>query len=288
MNDDVRVGVMLGGRMRTGKELHGITILFFASIPLAIGQWAVSQVPKEFALQTLQSGVKDKDARTRAIAIRSLGLVSGDDVAEKLVADSLKDPVVEVRIAAAASLGKMNARGSIPALKEVLRDNNVGAILAAASSLRSLGDPSAYLVYYAVLTGERKSGEGLLAEQKKMLTDPKKMAQIGFEQGIGFIPFAGMGLDAIKAFTPDDDSPVRAGAAMELSTDPDPKSRQALVRAVKDKSWIVRVAALDAIARRNDPALIPEIVLAVNDNRPEVKYTAAAAVYHLSTMSAPE
>ena len=63
--------------------------------------------------------------------------------------------IVLAFIAAAASLGKMNARDSIPSLKHALKDKNVGVILAAASSLRVLGDPSAYLVYYAVLTGER-------------------------------------------------------------------------------------------------------------------------------------
>jgi len=274
--------------MWVSKHLLQIALLSLFSLPAVFISSISAQVPKELALQTLQSGVKDKDARTRAVAIRCLGLVPGDQTAERLVAESLQDPIIEVRIAAASSLGKMDARGSIPALKEALKDKNVGVILAAAGSLRLLGDPSSYLVYYAVLTGERKSGEGLLAEEKTMLSDPKKMAQIGFEQGIGFVPFAGIGLGAIKALTPDDESPVRAAAAIALATDPDPKSGEALVSAVKDKSWLVRAAALDAIARRNDPTLIPKIVLAVNDDRPEVKYTAAAAIYRLSTTNGPK
>lgn len=268
--------------MRAERELLRLALVLLLSVTAAVGRLASGQVPGELALQTLQSGIKDKDPRIRAVAIRSLGLVPGDGTAEKMVAGSLKDPAVEVRVAAASCLGKMDARASVPVLKQALKDQNVAVILAAAGSLRSLKDPSAYLVYYAVLTGERKSGEGLLAEQKKMLSDPKKMAQIGFEQGIGFIPFAGIGLGAIKAFTPDDESPVRAAAAIALATDPDPKSREALVNAVKDKSWLVRVAALDAIARRKDATLIPEIVNALNDEKPEVKYTAAAAIYRLS------
>jgi len=194
--------------------------------------------------------------------------------------------VPEVRISAATSLGKMSAKDAIPSLREALKDEKVEVILAAASALHSLGDPSAYLVYYAVLTGERKSGEGILAEQKKALSDPKKIAQIGFEQGIGFVPFASIGLGAIKALTPNDDSPVRAAAAVALATDPDPKSGEALVRAVQDKSWIVRAAALDAIARRNDSSLIPRIMNGLNDGKPEVKYAAAAAVYHLAILPA--
>ena len=54
-----------------------------------------------------------------------------------------------------------------------------------------------------------------MADQKKMLSDPKKMAQFGFEEGIGFIPFAGVGLGAVKAFTKDDVSPVRAASRQD-------------------------------------------------------------------------
>jgi hypothetical protein len=33
----------------------------------------------------------------------------------------------------------------------------------------------------------------------KMLKDPKAMAQMGFEVGIGFVPFAGAGYGVFKA-----------------------------------------------------------------------------------------
>lgn len=253
---------------------------------MAMNQFLGAQIPRDKAWEVLQEGSKDKNASVRATAIRSLGLVPVDASAEKLASGSLQDASVEVRVSAATALGKMGAKNSIPALKDALKDKEVAVILAAASSLRLLGDPSSYLVYYAVLTGERKSGEGLVAEQKKALSDPKKMAQVGFEQGIGFIPFAGMGYSALKTLTKDDESPVRAAAAVALAKDPDPKSGQALVEASKDKSWIVRAAALDAIAQRNDPALIPGIMDALMDSKPEVKYTAAAAVYHLSSLPA--
>jgi len=116
-----------------------------------------------------------------------------------------------------------------------------------------------------------------------MLNDPKKMAQFGFEAGIGFIPFAGIGYGALKSVAKDDKSPVRAAAAMALAADPDPASGKALVTAASDKSWIVRAAALEAIARRNDPTLVVDIVGAMSDERAEVKYTARSAVYHLSS-----
>jgi HEAT repeat protein len=267
--------------MNIGRQSKWLRVLPFFSLFLAMTP-TIAQVPREIAWQVLQSGAKEKDARTRAIAIRSLGLAVRDSDAEKQALASLQDPAAEVRMSAATALGKMEAKKSIPALKEAIQDKDVGVILAATSSLRALGDPSCYLVYYAVLTGERKSGEGLVESQKKMLSDPKKLAQLGFEQGIGFVPFASIGYSAFKTLTKDDESPVRAAAAVALANDPDPKSGKALVDASQDKSWIVRAAALDAIAHRNDPSLVPDIMNSLNDDKPEVKYTAAAAVYHLS------
>jgi hypothetical protein len=59
-------------------------------------------------------------------------------------------------------------------------------------------DKSSYEVFYEVLTRQRKGGKGLISSQMSTLGDPKKMAQLGFEEGIGFIPFAGMGSKAIQ------------------------------------------------------------------------------------------
>ncbi len=274
------------------------------AVCVALTSLLSAQTPEQQAWSLLTSGASDKSAHTRAIAVRSLGLVSHDSAAEKLAADALRDSSAEVRSAAAAALGHMRAKSAIPGLKKALKDSDVGVILAAAGSLRLLGDPSAYLVYYAVLTGERKSGQGLIEEEKKTLSDPKKMAQFGFETGIGFVPFGGLSYGVYKTLTKDDVSPVRAAAAVALAHDPDPKSGEALVKAAVasandsylkssealikapvDKTWIVRAAALDAIAQRNDPQLIVGIMSALADPKAEVQYTAAATIYHLSKLA---
>jgi HEAT repeat protein len=74
---------------------------------------------------------------------------------------------------------------------------------------------------------------------------------------------------------------VRAAAASVLATDNDPKSGEALVNATTDKSWLVRVAALEALAKRKDPALLAKIEPSLLDSRKEVRYTAAAVVLRL-------
>ena len=149
-----------------------------------------------------------------------------------------------------------------------------------------LGDNSGYQVYYAILMGETKTGTGLLDEQKKMLKDPQKMAQFGFETGIGFIPFAGIGWSAFKMIRKDDTSPILAASAMTLATDPDPKSGEALATTSEtNKSWIVRAAALNAIAKRGNPALMDAAEKCLVDEREEVQYAAAGAVIRLSDIA---
>jgi HEAT repeat protein len=123
-----------------------------------------------------------------------------------------------------------------------------------------------------------------VAEGMETLQDKKKMAEFGVDEGLGFIPFAGIGYSAVKVLRKDDVSPVRAAAAI-LANDPDPKSGQALVTATSGKSWIVRAAALDAIAKRGDPKLLSGIVPLMFDEKDVVRYNAAAAVIKLSATS---
>ena len=245
---------------------------------------AVAQSPVEKSWGVLQTGLSDKTTDERAIAVRVLGLLENDPKAQDLALKALADDKPEVRAAAADALGQMNAKSTAPKLEQVILGNEkeVAVILACARSMIQLGDNRGYGVYYAILTGERKSGGGLLDDQKKMLHDPKKMAQFGFEQGIGFIPFAGIGYGAFKQFSKDDESPVRAAAAKMLIKDPDPKTREALLAAASDKSWIVRMAALDSLAHRGDPTVIPQIMPQLGDEKDLVRYTAAGAIIRLS------
>jgi HEAT repeat protein len=122
-----------------------------------------------------------------------------------------------------------------------------------------------------------------MEQQKKMLNDPKKLAGMGFQAGLGFVPFGGLGYSAFKMFTKDDTSPVLAAAALTLAKDPDPKSGEALSNAaLQQKKWLVRAAAYDAIAKRGDPSLKGTAMSGLQDEQDEVQYSAAAAVIRLS------
>ncbi len=155
------------------------------------------QTPQQQAWNILQAGVSDKSTGRRMQAVRALGLLRGNQRALEMAQRGLEDKEPEVRAAAATALGQMGSTTSIPKLlRKMLSDNEPTVVLAAAHALRVLNDPVAYEVFYELLTGERKSGEGLVGQGMETLKDRKKMAKFGFEEGIGFIPFADMGYSA--------------------------------------------------------------------------------------------
>lgn len=245
---------------------------------------AQTQSPTMRAWAILEANWNENSAEKRMQAVRVMALLPGDPRAIEFAQTGLTDDKAEIRAASATTLGLMRSTSSIPKLRALFDDKEPEVVLAAANALVALKDPAAFDVFYELLTGERKPNKGMIASQMKTLKDPKKMAEMGFEQGIGFIPFASIGYEAFKALRTDDVSPVRAAAAKILVNDPDPNSANALVRATSDKSWIVRVAALEAVARRGDAKLLDAIVPALLDNNLAVRCTASAAVIRLTTL----
>jgi HEAT repeat protein len=262
------------------KHMFAI-LLFILLLPVLIQ----AQVPVDKAWNILKQGAADKNSERRVKTFRALALATRNQAAQRMAESGLADEKAEVRSAAASALGQMDARSSIPKLQNLLKqDKDAGVVFSAADALFRMEDPSAFQVYYAVLLGEKKTGEGLVDSQMKMLKDPKAMAHMGFEVGIGFVPFAGAGYGVFKAVTKDDASPIRAAAATKLAKDPDPQSGEALAKSVKDPKWIVRAAVVDAIARRGDASLLKAVVPLLDDENDAVKFSAAAAVVKLSAV----
>jgi HEAT repeat protein len=262
----------------------------FVSVCVLIGAGVLAcfaqddiESPKHRAWDLLQTAAFSKQTAERTNGIRALGLLRDNTHARELAETGLKDPNPDVRVAGATALGQMHATESIPKLEQALGDNRVAVVMAAAHALRQLKDEKiAYAVYYDLLTGERKSGDGLIAKQMDTLKNPKELAKIGVSEGVGFIPFAGIGWDAWRTMHKKDPNPVRAVAASYLANDPDPATSKALVKATNDKNWIVRAAAIEAIAQRGDSSLMANIEPKLTDKNPKVRYSAAAAIIRLS------
>jgi HEAT repeat protein len=241
-----------------------------------------AQTPAERGWALLEQAIQDPKEESRASAAHALGLLVNHERALQLAERALKDQSPEVRAAAATTLGQIGLPAAIPSLKAAIQDPATEVVFSAAAALYALKDPGAYSVYYAVLAGERKTGEPLLQSQLDMLKDPQALAKIGFEAGMGLVPFGGLGYKAFRKIKQDNVSPVRAAAAQRLASDPDPRSGEALAKAASDKEWLVRTAVASAIARRGDPKLIPAVIPLLDDQQDTVRFNAAAAVIRLS------
>ena len=235
----------------------------------------------------LEGGVAQKSPSQRLAAVRVLGLIPDDPHAAELAEKALRDPSGFVRAAAATAIGQMHAAGADAVLRQALNDKQLAVVMAAAHALRLLNDPACYDVYYAIFTGERKNNSGMVGQEMKVLRDPKQVAQMGFNEGIGYVPFAGMGWEAVQTIMKDrkDGAAAKAALLSALATDPDIRTNKVLIAATQNQSWVLRVAALEAIAKRGNPELLPQIEQKLGDPKREVKYTATAAVIHLSDLA---
>ena len=250
---------------------------------------ALAQTPRDQAWQVLSEAAASSKDDVRASNARALGMVNKSAKAVALLEKALEDRDDDVRSSAATSLGLLKAKSSIPKLVETAKKETDGnVVLAVAKALTEMDDPMGYAIYYAIVTGERKSGQGLVASQSKMLNDmlknPKSMANMAFQQGMGFVPFGGLAMGAFQAVRSSGKNEVlvKAAAVRTLAKDPDPKSTKALVTATGDKEWVVRAAAYDALSRRGDASVVPDIMNGLSDKEEVVKLTAAAAIANLS------
>lgn len=262
----------------------GVCLLLACSACLAVDE-PKQLSPREQAWPVLRAGLADTKTPNRRDAVKALSLITGNRTVERMAEHALQDSNPSVRSAAALTLGQLHARASIPALKEALSDKEISVVLSATYSLFLLNDKTAYGIYYAILMRDKKSSEGMIQSQLDRLKDPKQMTELGIQQGLGFVPFGGVGFDAYRELSKRNESPVRAVAARLLAHDPDPISEDALLQsALADESENVRLASLDALAERGDPACSERLLQSLSDSKGPVRYRTAAVIIHLSSV----
>jgi HEAT repeat protein len=272
-------------RVRVGMRLVSLLLVCLS----CLGADAPPQIsPRDQSWQVLREGLNDTKVSRRGDAVKALSLITGNRTAQRLAVHALNDDHPSVRTAAAATLGQLHATAAIPDLKEALSDKEISVVLAATYSLFLMKDKSTYGIYYAILMRDKKSSEGMVQAQLDRLKDPKQMADLGIQQGLGFVPFGGMGFEAYRQLSKRNESPVRAAAARFLAHDPDPVSEDALLQsALADDSDIVRDAALDALAERGNPSCIERLLRNLNETKSDVRYRTAAVIIHLSSLKKP-
>ena len=274
--------------MRSAMAFLALLLCFTSAavdLPLASQQSATQLDAQKQAWNMLVQGAHGSNMDKRANAIQALGLDSGDPAAVQLAEDALGDKEAYVRAAAAKALGALDSPQSIPKLQSLVTDKDISVALAVGHALVQLKSNSGYDVYYSLVIGVRKGSTSLITEEMNQMKTPSRAVRFAFDQGIGFLPYGGYGMEALHAWKKRSTAPTRAAAARELAGDPDPRSGQALAKAVSDKDWSVRAAAIEAIAKRGDTTLLVGIVPAMSDRKDVVRYSAAAGVLRLGRIA---
>lgn len=255
---------------------------FLTVVSLTSAHSLCAQVPEEVAWNVLEKGHTSHNTKDRINAMRALGQLLENPRAVELAEKCLKDKKPDVRAEAALTLGRLNSVRSIPLLRDALKDKSIQVEFAASNALLSLGDSSGYAIYYQVLIGRHKTGEGPVEEQKRLVKDPKAMTLMMLGIAVGFAPYAGYGWAMFQVMSKDYAGPVRVGAVWKLAKDPNAQTEVALIRAASDKSWKVRLAALEVLAQRDDPRLADTLASHLLDKNQAVRCAAAAGFIRLS------
>ena len=258
---------------------------FLLFIPLALGTLLAGS-PNDRPWQILDAAMQDGNPAKRIDAVLAMGVITRESRSAAALESALKDKDSGVRQAAAATLGEMHAKGSIPKLQAALNDNAPEVVFAAAKALYSMGDPLGRQVLIAVLVGDQSDASGFVTssvrDAKLKLHDPKALLLLGVNAGAGFAlgPF-GAGVPIAERLLKDNQASGKTAAALLLTTDTTEESKRAVKEALGDKNWTVRVAAARATAVRGIGAFYPDIVALMDDKRDEVRYSAAAAAIRL-------
>jgi len=242
---------------------------------------SVTIKPTRIVWGILEKGHTSRHAKERINAVRALGQLPGNSRAVALAEERIVDKEPDVRAVAALTLGQLNSVRSIPLLREALKDKNIQVGFAASNALLSLGDSSGYAIYYQVLIGKRKSGEGPVEEQKRLIKDPKAMTLMMLGTAAGLAPYAGYAWAMFQVISKDYAGPVRVQAVQKLAKDPNAQTEAALIEAAYNKSWKLRVAALEALAQRDEPRLADALASHLADKNQAVRCAAAAGFIRL-------
>lgn len=244
--------------------------------------------PARTAWDVLKPGLVDTNPLNRRQAVTATGSVGLDPEAVRLVEAALKDNDSLIRATAAAELGEMKSRQSIPALKAALDDPAGEVGFAAAKSLWDMGDKTGRGFIEDVVAGQQNATDGglkgALHRADRLRYDPKAMAVLGAKEASGALlgPF-NIGVIAAEQVFKNGAVAVRMQALNLLAEDCDAQTFKLLEAASTDnKTWAEKAAAAKALGRCGNPDAIPKLEENLSNSNAAVRFMAAAAIIRLS------
>jgi HEAT repeat protein len=263
-----------------------IALLFFAAAAVANDELPpLSSLDK--ARTQLHEALEDSNPDTRKQATQALGLIGPRQPYLGQLIDMSKDKDVEVRVAAISSMVDMKSTDVLGPLKAALDDDVPEVSFSAAKALWTLNDPAGREAMLLVLEGESKMSSSYLSRKSRdtlrMFRTPKRLMMFVLRKGAGSVgvPGLGSGVSSLEGMLIDGELSGRAGTALLLSSDKDPRVVAALREGLRDKTWSVRAASAHAIAVQNNIDLQPDLVPLLDDKKEAVRVRASAAYLRL-------
>jgi HEAT repeat protein len=260
-----------------------LTLAFLISAACLLAQ------PEKTAWDVLKPGLADTNPLTRRQAVTATGAIGLDPEAIRLVEAAMKDDKDElIRATAAAELGEMKSRASIPALRAALDDPAGEVGFAAARSLWDMGDKAGRGFIEDVVAGQQQAFDGgvkgALHRADRLRHDPKQMAIIGAKSASGALlgPF-NIGVLATEQVFKGGAVAVRMQALNLLAEDCDAQTFKLLeTAATGDKTWAEKAAAAKALGRCGNPDAIPKLEENLSNSNSAIRFMSAAAIIRLS------
>lgn len=230
-----------------------------------------------------------KHTQTRIQALAALGMLRTPQ-SEKMIADAMGDPDVDVRTAAALAAGQTKDRNLTTGLRNLLDDKEPQVEFTAATTLWKMGDRSGEDILMSVVDGGRSAVPTIMHGAghsiSRDLHDPAKLARLGATQGAAMLlgPF-GFGIAAFEYVHSSGGNLARVSAIEQVSQQKTEPIHKELMAALGDKDPAVRAASAKALVEYQDNATSMAVYALFIDPKYPVRLTCAAA--YLRTTGVP-
>ncbi len=278
---------MIGShKFRIYSFVAGLAIVFLTA-PSVPAQTATADPNVQKAKDILLKGVASGNPDTRSLAVMSASLI-GDrsEVLTKLYSMLETDKDVPTKIVIISTLGSFNNPEVVPSLQKALKDPVPEVELAAALALFGLKQPDGKAFLLDALSGTQKTTSSFMSSEKRSLarmTHTPTTTFLGIVANQFALPGLGSGMESAVGLSADPASMASSSVIFSLAKDKnDPAVWTALEKALTDKEWATRAAAVHVIAMHNDPALIGQIANLMDDKKDQVSFRAAAAYLRLT------
>ncbi len=264
-----------------------IALLLLSNIAVARDDDLPPLSPLDKARTQLHEALEDSNPDTRKQAVQALGLIGPRQPYLGELIDMAEDKDVEVRIAAISSMVDIKGPEIIAPLRKALDDDVPEVSFSAAKALWVLNDPAGREALLLVLEGESKTSSSYLSDKSRktlrLFRTPTKLMIFVLRKSVGSVgvPGLGRGVSSLEGMLVDGELSGRAGTALLLSNDNDPRVIAALREGLGDKTWSVRAASAHAIAIQNNTDLQSDLIPLLDDKKEAVRVRASAAYIRL-------